>query len=124
MVGFGDEPPSPTIAIDVGSSGEKGNEELVLEVTLTNPGPSREVEAFVAVSDALGNLWFWPAWTTEVSGIPLYLSEGFELLDYELMRLPLEGVPPGSYTFYAALAVPDTRFEFIGSISVAHYEVN
>lgn len=124
MVGFGDEPSPPTISIEARSSAERGDEELIVEASLSNPGPSREVEAFVAVGDTLGNLWFWPEWTMDVLGIPLDLPEGFELSGYELVRVPLSGVLPGSYTFYAALAVPGTRFEFIGSVSVAHLDVN
>ncbi len=124
MVGFGDEPSPPTIGIEARSSAERGDEEMIVEASLANPGPSREVEAFVAVEDPVGNLWFWPEWTMDVSGIHLDLPDGFELSGYELMRVPLSGVLPGSYTFYAALAVPGTRFEFIGSVSVAHFDVN
>jgi len=124
MVGFGNEPTPPAISIEARSSDERGEEEMIVEVSLTNPGPSRQVEAFLAVEDTLGNLWFWPEWTMDVSGIPLDLHEGFELLNYELLRVPLSGVSPGSYTFYAALAVPGTRFEFIGSVSVARFDVN
>ena len=124
MVGFGDELSEPTIAIEATSAGEKGDEEMVLLASLRNPGASREVEAFVAVEDTAGNLWFWPEWSTEVSGVPLFLSEGFEVSGYELLRIPLASVTPGSYTFYAALAVPGTRFEFIGSISTSHFQAD
>jgi len=124
MVGFGEKLPSPTIIIEASSAGEKGDEEMVLVASLTNPGASREVEAFVAIEDPAGNLWFWPVWSTEVSGIPLFLSEGFEVSGYELLRVPLASIPPGSYTFYAALAVPGTRFEFIGSISTSRFQAD
>lgn len=117
--GRGEEPQAPTIVIESSVPTQRHPAELVVEVSLENPGPARSVEAFVAVAGPSGELWFWPMWTSEVSGLAIDLPEDFALSDYELLRMPLAGIPPGSYTFYAALVVPGTRFEFIGPLSVS-----
>ena len=124
VVGYGVLVEPPTISIEAQAASRlHDDDEIVIDVSVENKGPSIDVEAYIAVQDPFGSLYFWPDWSQELSGFVLTLDEGFRLVDFELMRIsPGMGIAPGSYTFYAALAAPGS-LDFMGPISTCNFDV-
>ena len=119
-------PLGPTVILTTNRGIYRPQDEFVASLGLVGVSEDIAADLYVAVRLPSGEVLFYPNWSAEAVGLPVWLAAGTQLPPTPFIRLRyIDGnLPRGEYRLYAALVVPGTQFELIGEVAQTRWVFN
>lgn len=110
-----DEPAMPHLSVFANIKDIQPGDTLAIDVSFVNPGATESLVFYMALVTPQGEIFFFPAWTTDIQGTQVTLPAQTWSQRYTLCRLQVPCASPplialGRYRIVAALADRDGTF--------------